>query len=192
MDKRLPKQIIYINGPTSAGKSTLAKKLQGELQGPFLIVGIDMIISMMPEKLNDWHHGIKAAGFSWQPVKDDKGDICAYKIETGSFGKRMVQALKDITVTLAQSGHYIIVDDVSFGKEQVDEWRDVLKGFDVLWIGLIAPIEVLQQRELNRGDRKLKSCAWQAERVHVGVDYDLMFDTDKQSTDEIIKIIRFT
>ncbi len=183
------KQIIYINGPTSAGKSTLAKKLQDALPKPFLLVGIDMVISLMPEKLNDWHYGTKAIGFSWQPVKDAAGNTCAYKIETGPFGKQMVQALKNITITLAQSGHYLIVDDVSFGKKEVDEWRKALKDYDVLWIGLTAPLEVLEQREKNRGDRKLKSCGWQLQRVHVEVEYDLMFDTHEQSSDEIIKTI---
>jgi len=185
---RLKNQIIYLNGPSSAGKTTLARTLQQALEKPFLIVGIDMMISLMPEKLNDWHNGQKTAGFSWQPAEDRHGNP-AYKIEVGSFGQRVIQMLKDITVTLARSGHYIIIDDVSFGKQQVDQWREVLKEFDVVWIGITAPVEVLEKREQERGDRKLRSACWQAERVHGGVQYDRMFDTHEQSVDTIIKDI---
>ena len=143
-------QIIYLNGPSSAGKSTLARALQQKLEKPFLVIGIDQIIFMMPEKLNDWHNETMALGFSWQPVKDAAGNVTAYKIDKGSFGKRMCQAFKDIAVTLASSGNYVIIDDVSFGKKEVDEWRRTLKKFKVLWVGVTAPIEIIEAREKER------------------------------------------
>jgi len=37
-------QIIYLNGPSSSGKTTLAKALQDVFEEPFLHVGIDKII----------------------------------------------------------------------------------------------------------------------------------------------------
>lgn len=183
-------QIIYLNGPSSVGKSTLARALQDKLKNPFLIIGIDQIIFMMPEKLNDWHHGTEAPGFSWQPVKDEQGNIIAHKIHTGPFGKQMTQAFKDIVVTLAKSGHYVIVDDVSFGKEQVDEWHSALKRFNVLWVGVTAPIEILEQRERARADRKLGSARWQAERVHANVNYDLVIDTHGKNVDDNVEVIK--
>ncbi len=183
-------QIIYLNGPSSVGKSTLARALQEKLQNPFLIIGIDQLIFMMPEKLNDWHNSLLTPGFSWQPVKDKKGKITAHKIHAGPFGKRIIQALKEIVVALAQSGHYLIIDDVSFGKEQVNEWRKTLKNFNVLWIGVVAPIKILEQREKERGDRKLGSSRWQAERVHLGVSYDLVIDTHEKNIDENVDLIQ--
>lgn len=50
-------QIIYINGPSSAGKTTLAHAVQEEMEQPFLHIGIDRVIGMMPEKLNNWEGG---------------------------------------------------------------------------------------------------------------------------------------
>lgn len=50
-------KIIYINGPSSSGKTTLAQLLQQELDPPFLHIGIDRVIGMMPDKLNDWEGG---------------------------------------------------------------------------------------------------------------------------------------
>ncbi len=182
-------QIIYLNGGSSSGKSTLARALQAKLQKPFLVIGIDQMIFMMPEKLNDWHNGSMAPGFSWQPVKDEERTIIASEIHVGSFGKHIIRTLKDVVVTLAQSGHHVMIDDVSFGKEQVDAWRAILKPFKVLWLGVSAPLDVIDSREKERGDRKLGTARWQAEKVHVGVDYDRMINTHEQSPDENVAII---
>lgn len=189
MSEKNKSQIIYLNGPSSVGKSTLARALQNKIEEPFLVIGIDQLIYMMPEKMNDWHNDTEAQGFSWQPVTDEKSEIVAYKIHTGPFGKRMVQAFKDVVVCLAQSGHNIIVDDVSFGKEQVDAWRDTLKDFRVLWVGVTAPLEILEQREKERSDRKLGSTKWQAEHVHEGVKYDFMVDTHKNDISENVNLV---
>lgn len=47
---RMIAQIIYINGPSSSGKTTLAKALQQVFDQPFLHIGIDRVIGMMPVK----------------------------------------------------------------------------------------------------------------------------------------------
>lgn len=182
-------QIVYLNGPSSVGKSTLARQLQNKLNAPFLLLGIDQIIFMMPEKMNDWHNETLAPGFSWQSVKNDADEITAYKIRTGPYGEKMIQTLKDIVIALARTGHNIIIDDVSFGKKQVNAWKEALEPFKVLWVGLIAPLEIIQQREKQRGDRKLNSAKWQAEHVHVGVEYDLMLDTHAHILENNIDIL---
>jgi chloramphenicol 3-O phosphotransferase len=181
--------IIYLNGPSSAGKTTLARELQNKLEQPFLVLGIDQMIFMMPAKLNDWQHETEALGFSWLPVKDERGITTAYKIHLGPFGKHMVRALKDIAVTLARSGHNLIIDDVSFGKEQVNEWRKALKDFNVLWVGITAPLEIIEKREKERADRKIGSARYQAEHVHTGVIYDRMIDTYQQTLEENVALI---
>lgn len=66
-------QIIYINGPSSSGKTTLAQALQQELEVPFLHISIDRIIGMMPNKLNNWEGGPAPLGFSWKPAFDETG-----------------------------------------------------------------------------------------------------------------------
>ncbi len=178
-------QIIYLNGPSSAGKSTLAHALQEQLTEPYLLIGIDNLIDMMPKKSNDWYHDIKTEGFSFQPaISNDNEKV--YRINAGPYGQRIIQALKDTVLTLASKGFNIIVDDVAFGKEPAELWRKTLSPFNVLWVGITAPVEVLEQRELDRGDRKRGSARWQAEHVHQDVQYDMMFDTHAQSIQDIV------
>jgi chloramphenicol 3-O phosphotransferase len=189
MNQGIKYQIIYLNGPSSSGKSTLARALQNTLKEPFLVLGIDQVIYMMPEKMNDWHSEADAPGFSWHSVKNDTGDIIAYKIHTGSYGRQMVQALKDIVVCLARTGNNIIIDDVSFGKEHIDDWRVALKEFNVLWVGVYAPLEIIELREQMRGDRKIGSAKWQAMITHADVKYDVMIDTHKNTLEQNIEIV---
>jgi chloramphenicol 3-O phosphotransferase len=69
-------QIIYLNGPSSSGKTTLAKALQHAFDDLFLHVSIDKIISWMPEKVNDWTgDGETSLGYSWKKSTDASGHL---------------------------------------------------------------------------------------------------------------------
>lgn len=182
-------QIIYINGPSSSGKSTLAKALQETLDQPFLHIGIDRIIGMMPEKLNNWEGGPAPLGFSWKESIDEMGHPI-YEIQKGPFAEKIVQTLKEVALTMVRMGHYVIIDDVSFGKCQVDNWKDVLKDYRVLSIGIVAPLEVLEAREKERGNRILGSARAQYFQVHKDVTYDLKFDTSKETIETMIRVIK--
>ncbi len=181
-------QIIYLNGPSSAGKTPLARDLQNTLQEPFLVFGLDQTIEMMAQKYNNWNIPTNAPGFSIEPEKDNEGNN-AYEIHAGPYGQRILQTVKDVTVTLARTGHKVIIDDVSIGKEQVDAWRAALKDFKVLWVGVTAPLDILEQREKDREDRIQGLTQWQAERVHVGVKYDIVVDTYHKTLDENVELI---
>jgi len=182
-------QIIYLNGPSSSGKTTLAHLLQQELDPPFLHIGIDRVIGMMPDKLNDWEGGPAPLGFSWKNSTDETGHP-VHEIQLGPFAKKMSDSLKEIVQTLARLDHYIIIDDVAFGKQDVDKWRSALTGYNVLWVGIHTPLSLLEQREKQRGDRMIGSARAQYYQVHKGVVYDLEFDTIKDSSEKIIHDIK--
>jgi chloramphenicol 3-O phosphotransferase len=83
-----------------------------------------------------------------------------------------------------------VVDDVMFGGGEADEYRRLLREYGVRLVGLFAPLEVLEQRERERGDRVLGLARWQYERVHSGVSYDLEIDTSKLTPMEAAQTIR--
>lgn len=181
-------KIIYLNGPSSSGKTTLAKALQGSLEEPYLHIGIDKIIGFMPNKLNNWTGETVPEGFSWEPAKDPTGHPI-YQIHAGPFAKRITRTLKDIAHLLAAQKYNLIIDDVSFGAVQVDEWKQVLKEFNVLYVGVITPLEILEERERSRGDRFLGGARGQYFKVHENVSYDLEIDTHTHSLEENLKKI---
>lgn len=182
-------QIIYFNGPSSSGKTTLAKLLQQELDPPFLHIGIDRVIGMMPEKVNNWEGGTAPDGFSWKARVDEEGQTI-YEIQMGPFAKKMSDTLKAIVLTMAKMGHYILIDDVGFGKEDVDKWKELLKDYSVLWIGIHTPLPILEKRERERGDRILGSAKAQYSQVHQDVSYDFSFDTDATELNKIVNTIK--
>lgn len=181
-------QIIYLNGPSSSGKTTLAKALQEAIEDPFLHLGIDKIIDFMPEKLNNWEGGFAPLGFSWESAKDPSGHP-VFHVRAGPFAKRIVRSLKDIAVLLASQSYNLIIEDVAFGAVEVDEWKQVLKNYNVLYVGVVTPLDILEKREGARGDRFVGSARAQYFKVHENVAYDLEIDTHTHSLEEnVLKI----
>lgn len=68
----MPK-VIFLNGPSSSGKTSIAKALQYLLPEPYMLLGIDKMISMMPEHLNNWQGKKVERGFWWQQDIDVTG-----------------------------------------------------------------------------------------------------------------------
>ncbi|MFZ4773447.1 MAG: phosphotransferase-like protein [Chlamydiia bacterium] len=169
-------QIIYLNGPSSSGKSTFAKDLQAAFEAPFLHVGIDRIIAWMPEKFNNWTGEGAVPGFSWKKSIDSTGHVI-HELQQGPFAEQMGATFQQVVLTLARLGHYLIIDDVSFGKAKVDEWKRALHGHPVLWVGVNAPLAILEEREKARGNRIIGSARAQFHQVHVDATYDVEIDT---------------
>jgi len=57
---------------------------------------------------------------------------------------------------------------------------------------VFAPLEVLEARERQRGDREIGLARWQHERVHRNIDYDLKLDTTRATPLECAERIRRT
>jgi chloramphenicol 3-O phosphotransferase len=182
-------QIIYLNGPSSSGKTTLAKALQQAFAQPFLHVGIDKIIDWMPEKVNNWTGGTSSIGYSWKEDKDHLG-LSIQELQVGAFAKKIGKTFQEVILTLAREGYYLIIDDVSFGKDQVDSWRELLKEFSVLWVGIKSPLPVLEQREKERQNRMVGSARGQFYKVHKDISYDLEIDTHHISIDKAVSQIQ--
>lgn len=182
-------QIIYLNGPSSSGKTTLAKALQNALKEPFLHIGIDTIIAWMPEKFNNWKGEDAPLGFSWKKRTDESGNP-VQELQIGPHAQDIIKLYKELVLFLAQKKHRFIIDDVAFGKEEVEEWKELLQPFSVLWVGVHTPLAVLEQREKERGNRILGSARGQFHKVHTGVVYDLVIDTHPSTLQENVEKIQ--
>lgn len=180
----VPNEIIYINGPSSAGKTTLARVLQDLLPQPYLYVSIDTLIELMPPKTNDWSGERSAVGYSFQKTCDESGQE-TFRVVAGPYGQKIAPAFRAMVLALARSGLKLIIDDIAFGSAQVQHWRETLRDFAVLWVGVTADAETLAAREAARGDRLVGSARDQLVRVHTGVTYDLMLDTTALTSTEV-------
>jgi chloramphenicol 3-O phosphotransferase len=66
----------------------------------------------------------------------------------------------------------------------------LLAGFALFTVGVFAPLDVLEARERERGDRTIGLARWQYDRVHTGKSYDLEVDTSRTSAMECAKTIQ--
>ncbi len=184
----MPK-IIYLNGPSSSGKTTLAKSLQNAFSEPYLHIGIDKLIGFMPSKINNWEGGAAPQGFSWEPALDPTGHPM-YQIHAGPFAHKITRTLKDIAVLLASQHYNLIIDDVAYGAIAVEEWKKALNEYDVLYVGVTTPLDILEERERSRGNRLLGGARGQYFKVHDNVAYDIEIDTHSHTIEENVALIK--
>ncbi|SMF58722.1 chloramphenicol 3-O phosphotransferase [Tistlia consotensis] len=160
-----PGRILLLNGSSSAGKSSIAKALQEIAAEPWLHVAMDDFLDMLPAAC--WGH---AQGVVFEPVEE--AGAAALAVRSGPVAERALTGMREAVAALARAGNDLIVDEVLLGGAAAD-YRARLAGLEVRWIGVFAPLAVLEARERARGDRRLGLARWQHERVHEGVDYDL-------------------
>lgn len=177
-----PAKIVLLNGAGSSGKSSIARELQKIASRPFLHVQMDTFIDMLPEALQD-----HPDGFSYETVFD--GGEPSVVIRTGPVGAQVLQGMRHAIAVMAGQENNLIVDDVLCNGEML-EYRALLAPFDLHVVGVFAPLEVLEARERNRGDRMTGLARWQYDRVHHEVDYDLEIDTSIGTPLECARLIR--
>lgn len=179
----LPVHVILLNGVSSAGKSSIAKALQRIAAEPFLHVAMDDFLEMLPTRTLNHPDGI-----TFEPLADAAHPTVA--IRTGVVVERALRGMRQAVAALAGEGNHLIVDDVMFEAGEEREYRTLLAPFDFRLVGVFAPLEILEQRERQRGDRDRGLARWQFDRVHKGRRYDLEVDASTATPDEIAEHIR--
>lgn len=167
--------IVFLNGCSSSGKTTIARAIQHLSDEPWLLVGIDTFFQMMPSKYVGF--GEKASeGFHFISEQDEEGPII--RIESGSFGSAVMKSSLKVVKILADNGHHLIVDEVLFTEEELENYVQALVGHTVCFIGVMCDLKTLQEREILRGDRAHGLARDQITRVHgLSRPYDLTVDT---------------
>ncbi|NRA74252.1 MAG: AAA family ATPase [Rickettsiales bacterium] len=183
-------RVIFVNGPSSSGKTAIAKKLQDKLDSPYLYISIDKIIGMMPDKLNNWHGKKTEHGFWWHLSTDKQGNQLA-EIQLGSFAHKISLLLKKIAITMLKSDHNIIIDDVCLTNDSFKQWKKILAPYKTIYIALKTSTKILEKREKERNNRMLGSARAQNITIHDGKKYDLEINTETTSIEVASqKIIR--
>lgn len=174
-------RIVLLNGVGSAGKSSIARALQAIATAPFLHVQMDSFLDMLPAAYLNHPDGLV-----FTPRETPEGPEVA--ISGGPVLARVMHGMRLSIAALAAAGNNLIVDDVMFG-EQAAEYDRLLAGFDVMHVGILAPLDVLEAREQARGDRMPGLARWQFPRVHAGRRYDLELDSSTMPPEDCARRI---
>lgn len=176
-----PARIVLLNGVGSAGKSSIAKALQAIAREPFLHVQMDAFLDMLPAAYHD-----HPDGFSYETVHENGKPLVV--IRTGPVGARVMRGMRHAIAALARQGNNLIVDDVLLVDEMA-EYETLLADFELIRVGVFAPLEALEQRERSRGDRMIGLARWQFDRVHANANYDFEIDTSRRTAAECARLI---
>ena len=152
------KKIILLNGPSSAGKSTLSRELKKRLEkinASSIIISIDEYMTTDPK----------------ETIYED--DI--YEI--------MPAMCRDIK-EYAKSGKIVIVDHAITSERIYDMFVEAANDAELLTVKVFCDPEILRQREKARGDRCPGSAEASMKYLWPKDGYDLCIDNGKISASE--------
>jgi chloramphenicol 3-O phosphotransferase len=166
--------VIILNGVGSVGKSSTARALQEISAKPFLHVAMDAFLDMLPARMLDHPEGLRFV----TSLDQGKPSIV---IRTGPVLERAMRGMRHAVAAMAAQGNDLVVDEVMIGQGLDREYRALLAETELRFVGLFAPLDLLEARERRRGDREIGLARWQYHRVHRGVAYDLELDTTRMT-----------
>ncbi len=147
-------RIILLNGSSSAGKTTLAITLQQLLPDPWHHIALDQFRDGMGGRyrgLNSPPGTPGARGLNVVPVAH--GNERVTEVRFGDLGKQVLRGMRRAIAAFAAEGNNVIIDDLMFEPAFLFDYVEVLAGFDVLFVGVRCPIDVVNAREAKRPGR---------------------------------------
>lgn len=163
------RSILLVNGASSAGKTTLCRALQDEMDEPCLYLSPDTLL-FTPGVLPLW--GRFDGSSSWPGSR-----------------RRVFDGFFRSLAAFAEAGNLVIADIVLEDAAQFGDLRRAVAVCDVLFVGLHCPLDLLQRREIARGDRRLGDAATDFATVHTFSDYDLGCDATEAAEENARLIV---
>ncbi|HUZ42427.1 MAG TPA: hypothetical protein VMU68_13675 [Acidimicrobiales bacterium] len=180
----MPGVLIILNGPSSAGKSSLVKEMQKLWPRPLYAVGIDTIITGWPEVFFLDHD-------ESDPLKETEAlRIVASLGPAPSWVPKLSGTFLAISshaltswANMSQDGIDVVIDHCIIDPTEREQAQSLLVG--ALWVGVMCDVEELIRRESVRGDRYVGFASGTSAVVHQDINYDMVVDTTSTSTEEL-------
>lgn len=159
--------LIYLNGASSSGKSTLALELQKLILKPVVYFSIDNILySLAPEDLDaimgmrTYRHPI-----NWDSIFSGYLSCVASLVNTGN----------------------VVIGDCPIHNDTLASFFDqfVLPLDRKFLVGIDCSLPTLESREVQRGDRAIGVARRQFDGIHKFIRYDAKIETDKWSARDL-------
>jgi chloramphenicol 3-O phosphotransferase len=158
-------KVIFLNGASSSGKTSIARELQKVLSEPYLHVSVDAFLHQLPAFL------------------------LADGARLAQEFPRLLAGFNSSSAAIARAGNSIIVDTVLEEPSWVAPCVMAFEGLDVVFVAVRCSLEVLERREKARGDRRAGLARYQYGRVHSICVYDLEVDSSIMPLDACVSRI---
>lgn len=188
-------RIIFLNGSSSAGKTTLAKVLQDRLNDPWFHIALDQFRDGMPGRYRGMNAPEGTPGhMGMNVVPAQCGDTVVTEVVLGEVGQSMLRGMHKAISAFATAGNNVIIDDLIMQPETLEHYVSVLAHHWVLFAGIRCPLAVVNQRETTRPGRFPGTAQSHYDKVHAHECYDIEVDTSVASpvacADKIITYLR--
>ncbi|MFB7646245.1 chloramphenicol phosphotransferase CPT family protein [Streptomyces sp. NPDC056084] len=159
-------RIIFLNGTSSSGKSSIARELVDILDdGVFFHLAVDSFNAMRTKR----------------NLAQEDLDVALRRTRLGFH--RAIAAMAEV-------GNDVVVDHVLSEPWRLIDCLRVLPPDNVLFVGVRCPLDELARREQARGDRPPGLAALQYDLVHQHGDYDIECDTSAASPRDCAELIK--
>ena len=167
-------KIIFLNGVSSTGKTSLAKALQERLDEPYYVINVDSFLGtgiMFPEKF---------------ATADDAGYEMFLRTSSGMH--HVIKLYSDMGLNTIVD-HCLVSNFFDRDPKGLEECVELLHEYPVLFVHVTCPIEELRRREKERGDRRIGQAKEQLSILVPQDTYDITIDTHNESKDACIERI---
>lgn len=184
--------IVFLNGTSSAGKTTLSHALQEEMDEPYQHVALDQFRDGLPAKyrgLNAPDGTTGARGLNVVPTSNNHGQAVT-EVRFGDDGSRLLMAMRRAISTMADCGVNVIIDDIILSEDFLADYLAVMQDYNCYFVGVRCPLTVIAAREAQRLGRFPGTAESHFELCHSHGVYDIEVDTSTQTPSECARLIQ--
>lgn len=185
---KVPSPLIVLNGPSSAGKTSIVTALQGIWPRPLFASGIDAFIIGWPESHVDLpgEDGTTATR-SGIGIVAGLGPAPSWIPEFGDEFHAVMRHAHEMWGAMSRTGIDLVIDHVICDATMREQARSSL--VDAFWVGVTCDVDELVRRETARGDRYIGFASGTSAAVHHDMSYDLVIDTTSTSAETLARLI---
>lgn len=177
-------RIIFLNGGSSAGKTTLSKVLQDTLTDPWFHIALDQFRDAMPGRYRGMNAPKGTPGYLGMNVVPVRlGDDLVTEVRLGDLGQNMLKGMHQAIRGFVDAGNNVIIDDLIMQPETLQHYISVLAGYWVLFVAVKCSLKVALAREAIRPGRFPGTARSHYDIVHAHGHYDMEVNTDNMSAE---------
>ncbi|WP_339276837.1 AAA family ATPase [Paenibacillus sp. FSL W8-0426] len=162
--------IIFLNGTSSSGKTSIAMEMKKQGEIPLHHLSVDQFFQNYDQFIDTTYPDMK-------PTRELEAHVMS-DILFGPIGSLYYATIK----LFSEMGLNVIVDTVISNDKWFNGFYDLLSDYPILFVGVHCSKEELARREQSRGDREIGLAHSQFDYIYAYDEYDLKVNTEELSS----------